>query len=109
MGVVMKRKGNRFILIRRIFFVIALIILILVGSLYLFIKSNYFSNYEENIVEKFDIEDIITKIVDYSNNQVDVNFLDWAHKSMRAVSASVPGEKVKGQELPPSVTIDDLM
>lgn len=36
-------------------------------------------------------------------------FLDWAHKSMRAVSASAPGEKVKGQELPPSVTIDDLM
>lgn len=36
-------------------------------------------------------------------------FLDWAHKSMRAVSQSVPGEKVKGQELPPTVTIDDLM
>ena len=36
-------------------------------------------------------------------------FLDWANKSMRAVSQSSPGEKVKGQELPPSVTIDDLM
>lgn len=38
-----------------------------------------------------------------------VGFLDWAHKSMRAVSASVPGEKPKGQELPSNVTIDDLM
>ena len=36
-------------------------------------------------------------------------FFDWAHKSMRAVSASAPGEKVKGQALPESVTIDDLM
>lgn len=36
-------------------------------------------------------------------------FLDWANKSMRAVSQSSPGEKVKGQELPASVSIDDLM
>lgn len=36
-------------------------------------------------------------------------FLDWANKSMRAVSQSSPGEKVKGQALPASVTIDDLM
>lgn len=36
-------------------------------------------------------------------------FLDWANKSMRAVSQSSPGEKVKGQELPSTVTIDDLM
>ncbi len=37
------------------------------------------------------------------------SFLDWANKSMRAVSQSSPGEKVKGQALPPSVSIDDLM
>ena len=36
-------------------------------------------------------------------------FLDWANKSMRAVSQSSPGEKVKGQALPASITIDDLM
>ena len=36
-------------------------------------------------------------------------FLDWANKSMRAVSQSSPGEKAKGQALPPTVTIDDLM
>lgn len=36
-------------------------------------------------------------------------FLDWANKSMRAVSQSSPGEKAKGQSLPSSVTIDDLM
>ncbi len=36
-------------------------------------------------------------------------FLDWANKSMRAVSVSSPGEKAKGQALPPSVSIDDLM
>ena len=36
-------------------------------------------------------------------------FFDWVNKSMRAVSQSSPGEKVKGQELPPSTTIDDLM
>jgi uncharacterized protein YegL len=36
-------------------------------------------------------------------------FLDWANKSMRAVSQSSPGEKIKGQALPTSVTIDDLM
>ena len=36
-------------------------------------------------------------------------FLDWAHKSMRAVSQSSPGDKVKGQPLPSSTTIDDLM
>lgn len=36
-------------------------------------------------------------------------FLDWANKSMRAVSQSSPGEKVKGQALPDTVTIDDLM
>lgn len=36
-------------------------------------------------------------------------FLDWANKSMRAVSQSSPGDKVKGQQLPPSVSIDDLM
>ena len=36
-------------------------------------------------------------------------FLDWANKSMRAVSQSVPGEKVRGQELPSTVTIHDLM
>ena len=36
-------------------------------------------------------------------------FLDWAHKSMRAISQSVPGEKAQGQELPKTVTIDDLM
>jgi uncharacterized protein YegL len=36
-------------------------------------------------------------------------FLDWANKSMRAVSQSSPGEKIKGQALPASVTIDDLM
>lgn len=36
-------------------------------------------------------------------------FLDWAHKSMRAVSQSSPGDKVKGQALPSTVTIDDLM
>ena len=36
-------------------------------------------------------------------------FFNWVNKSMRAVSESAPGEKVKGQELPPSVTIDDLM
>lgn len=36
-------------------------------------------------------------------------FLDWANKSMRAVSVSSPGEKVKGQPLPASITIDDLM
>lgn len=33
-------------------------------------------------------------------------FLDWANKSMRAVSQSAPGDKVKGQQLPDSVTID---
>ena len=36
-------------------------------------------------------------------------FLDWANKSMRAVSQSSPGEKVKGQALPSTVSIDDLM
>lgn len=36
-------------------------------------------------------------------------FLDWTNKSMRAVSTSAPGEKPKGQELPSTVTIDDLM
>lgn len=36
-------------------------------------------------------------------------FFDWVNKSMRAVSTSSPGEKVKGQELPETVTIDDLM
>lgn len=36
-------------------------------------------------------------------------FLDWANKSMRAVSQSSPGEKVKGQALPATITIDDLM
>ena len=36
-------------------------------------------------------------------------FLDWANKSMRAVSQSSPGDKVKGQQLPDSVSIDDLM
>ena len=36
-------------------------------------------------------------------------FFDWVNKSMRAVSESAPGEKVKGQELPPSMNIDDLM
>lgn len=36
-------------------------------------------------------------------------FFDWVNKSMRAVSESAPGEKVKGQELPSSVNIDDLM
>lgn len=36
-------------------------------------------------------------------------FFDWVNKSMRAVSQSAPGDKVKGQELPPTVTIDDLM
>ena len=36
-------------------------------------------------------------------------FLDWTTKSMRAVSQSAPGEKIKGQELPATVTIDDLM
>ena len=36
-------------------------------------------------------------------------FFDWVNKSMRAVSTSSPGEKVKGQELPDTVTIDDLM
>ncbi len=36
-------------------------------------------------------------------------FLDWANKSMRAVSQSSPGEKVKGQQLPSTVSIDDLM
>lgn len=33
-------------------------------------------------------------------------FLDWANKSMRAVSQSSPGDKVKGQQLPDTVTID---
>lgn len=37
------------------------------------------------------------------------SFLDWANKSMRAVSQSSPGEKVKGQALPSNVSIDDLM
>lgn len=36
-------------------------------------------------------------------------FFDWVNKSMRAVSQSAPGEKVKGQELPTTVSIDDLM
>ena len=36
-------------------------------------------------------------------------FLDWANKSMRAVSQSSPGEKPKGVELPQGITIDDLM
>lgn len=36
-------------------------------------------------------------------------FFDWVNKSMRAVSTSAPGEKVKGQELPSTVSIDDLM
>ena len=36
-------------------------------------------------------------------------FFNWVNKSMRAVSQSAPGEKVKGQELPETVTIDDLM
>lgn len=36
-------------------------------------------------------------------------FLDWTTKSMRAVSVSSPGERVKGQPLPSTVTIDDLM
>lgn len=36
-------------------------------------------------------------------------FFDWVNKSMRAVSQSAPGDKVKGQELPKTVTIDDLM
>lgn len=36
-------------------------------------------------------------------------FLDWTSKSMRAVSLSSPGDKVKGQALPSSVSIDDLM
>ena len=36
-------------------------------------------------------------------------FFDWVNKSMRAVSTSSPGEKPKGQELPSTVTIDDLM
>lgn len=36
-------------------------------------------------------------------------FFDWVNKSMRAVSQSAPGEKVKGQELPTTITIDDLM
>lgn len=33
-------------------------------------------------------------------------FFDWVNKSMRAVSTSAPGEKVKGQELPDTITID---
>lgn len=36
-------------------------------------------------------------------------FLDWTTKSMRAVSVSSPGERVKGQPLPSTVSIDDLM
>ncbi len=36
-------------------------------------------------------------------------FLDWTTKSMRAVSVSSPGEKVKAEALPNTVTIDDLM
>lgn len=36
-------------------------------------------------------------------------FFNWVNKSMRAVSQSSPGEKVKGQELPSTITIDDLM
>lgn len=36
-------------------------------------------------------------------------FFDWVNKSMRAVSTSSPGEKVKGEELPETVSIDDLM
>ena len=36
-------------------------------------------------------------------------FLDWANKSMRAVSQSSPGEKPKGVSLPTSISIDDLM
>lgn len=36
-------------------------------------------------------------------------FFDWVNKSMRAVSTSSPGEKPKGQELPSTITIDDLM
>lgn len=30
-------------------------------------------------------------------------FFDWVNKSMRAISASVPGQKAKGQELPDNV------
>ena len=36
-------------------------------------------------------------------------FFNWVNKSMRAVSQSAPGEKVKAEALPESVTIDDLM
>ena len=36
-------------------------------------------------------------------------FLEWTNKSMRAVSVSSPGDKVRGQELPHTTTIDELM
>lgn len=36
-------------------------------------------------------------------------FFDWVNKSMRAVSTSSPGEKPKGEALPKTVTIDELM
>ena len=36
-------------------------------------------------------------------------FFDWVNKSMRAVSVSSPGEKAKGQELPSTISIDELM
>lgn len=35
-------------------------------------------------------------------------FLDWTHKSMRAVSQSSPGERIKAEPLPQSTTIDPM-
>lgn len=43
------------------------------------------------------------------NNYDFRGLLDWTHKSMRTVSASAPGEKIKGVTLPSTITIDDLM
>jgi uncharacterized protein YegL len=47
----------------------------------------------------------VLKLADYDFT----GFFDWVNKSMRAVSVSSPGEKAKGQALPSTVTIDELM
>ena len=62
---------------------------------------------EDNRVRQL-FHDLCGKRVLRLENYDFTGFLDWTHKSMRAVSQSSPGERIKGQALPSTIEIDPM-
>ena len=72
----MVRRVRRRLKVGRIVVAVTLIVGLILGSYY-FINKKNLNNKIDNLEDKINIDEVISKIISYSNNEVDELFLKW--------------------------------